>query len=113
MLVGLGVAMATTNPSRHTYEKYAVERLTAYLKNDVCAKTHKAFGIFLQPQCIELVNSGRPQIQQIVSKSTQQQNFIFFSIYRTDLAVTSFIPFYHFETVGAFQHFYTYKAKKR
>lgn len=112
-LVGLGVAMATTNPSRPAYEEYAVQRLTAYLKTDVCPKVPKLVENLLHRDCTVLVDSNRPKIQQIVSENTQRQNFIFFSIYRTDLAVNSFIPFYHFETVGVFKKFYTYTAEKQ
>ena len=112
-LAGLGVVMAVTNPSQPAYEEYGVQQLTVYLKNDVCTKTPKAFESLLKRNCTVLVDSIRPQMQQIFSKSTQRQNFIFFSIYRTDLSITPFIPSYHFETVGAFQNFYTYTAKKR
>lgn len=112
-LAGLGVAMAVTNPSHAAYEEYAVQRLTEYLKNEVCTKVPKAFENFLQRNCTVLVDSNRPQMQQIITESTQRQNFIFFSIYRTDLSVNQFIPSYHFETVGVFQNFYTYAAERQ
>ena len=109
----LGVAMAVANPSQPAYEEYAVQQLTEYLKNDVCTKAPKAFENFLQRNCTVLVDSSRPKMQQIVSESTQRYNFIFFSVYSTDLAVSPVIPSYHFETVGAFQNFYTYAAQKQ
>jgi hypothetical protein len=112
-LAGLGVAMAVTNPSHPAYEQYALQRLREYLKKDVCTRAPKAFDGFLQRNCTVMVDSSQPQIQQIVSESTQRQNFIFFSIYRTDLSIAPFIPSYHFETVGAFQNFYTYTAEKQ
>ena len=105
--------MATTNPSQAAYEKYAVQRLTVYLKTDACTKIPKVVEIFLQRNCPVLVDSNQPKIQQIVSESTQRQNFIFFSVYRTDLAISPLIPYYHFETVGVFKNFYTYTAKKQ
>lgn len=112
-LAGLGVAMAVTNPNQPAYEEYAVQRLTEYLKNDVCTKAPKALENFLQRNCTVLIDSSRPQIQQIVSESTQRQNFILFSIYRTDLSVNPFIPSYHFETMGVVENFYTYAAEKQ
>ena len=112
-LAGLGVLMAVTSPSQPAYEEYAVQRLTEYLKKDVCTKAPKAFGGLLQRNCGVLVDSSRPQMQQIVSQSTQRQNFIFFSVYRTDLSVNSLLPSYHIETVAAFQNFYTYKAQQQ
>ena len=47
-LVGLGVSMALTNPSQDTYEAYAVEQLTTYLKDEACLQTLSFFGNLLQ-----------------------------------------------------------------
>lgn len=105
--------MATTNPSQRSYEEFAVQQLTQYLKKDVCAKAPKAFENFLQRNCSVLVDSSRPQMQQIIAETTQRQNFIFFSVYRTELFINPFIPAYNFETVGAFQSFYIYTAEKQ
>lgn len=112
-LVGLGVAMATTNPSQSNYEVFAMQQITAYLKKDVCIKAPNVFENFLRRNCGVVVDSSRPQIQQIIAKTTQRQNFIFFSIYRTDLFVNSFIPYYKFETIAAFQNFYVYAAERQ
>ena len=64
-----------------------------------------------------LANPSPPNYEayavQRLTANTRQQNFIFFSIYTTDLSVSSMIPSYHFETVGALQNFYTYKAQER
>lgn len=114
MLVGLGTVMALTNPGRDDYEEYAIETLSTYLKDEACPKAPKISGIgdFLGRQCKTLVDTGRPQIQQIISQTTQQQNFIIFTIYRTELNVGPILPVYHFETVGVFQKFYIYQAQK-
>ena len=112
-LAVLGVVMAITNPSPVEYEEYAAQQLAEYLKNDVCADVPKIFENFLQRNCKTLVDSSRPQLRQIIAETTQRQNFIFFSIYSTDLAINPIIPSYHFETVGALQNFYTYTAQKQ
>ena len=113
-VVGLGIVMALTNPGRDTYEEYAVETLTTYLKDEGCPQAPIVPGIgdLLQRQCKTLVDTGRPQIQQIISQTTQEQNFIFFTVYRTDLKIGPILPVYHFETVGVFQKFYIYQAQK-
>ena len=113
-LVGLGVSMALTNPSQDTYEAYAVEQLTTYLKDEGCKQAPKAFGgDFLQRQCKSLVDTGRPQIEQIISQTTQRQNFVLFSIYRTNLEIGPILPVYQFETVGVFENFYVYQAQEQ
>jgi hypothetical protein len=111
-MVVLGAAMALTNPSQDTYEAYAVEQLTTYLKEEACMEVPSVFGNVLQRQCKTFVDTGRPQIQQIIAQTTQRQNFIFFSIYRTNLAIGPVLPVYHFETLGVFQNFYVYQAEQ-
>lgn len=113
VLATLGVVMAVSNPDQPAYEDYAVQRLVGYLKSDVCTKAPKIFEDLLQRNCTVLIDSGRPQIQKLVSESTRRQNFIFFSIYSTNLSVNPLIPSYQFETVAAFQNFYTYSAEKQ
>lgn len=112
VLVGLVTAMAITNPDSSTYEEYAVEQLTTYLKTDACSQVPKAFETLVQ-NCSSLIDSNRPQIKQIIVRSTQRQNFILFSIYRTNLSITSVVPLYRFQTVGIMQNFYTYSAKQQ
>ena len=112
-LAALGVAMAKTNPSQVEYEEYAVQRLTEYLKTDVCKKTTNLIENIIRFNCDKLVDSANPQIQEILSRTTERQNYIIFSIYRTDLKINSWLPSYKFETVGAFDQFYTYTAEKQ
>lgn len=108
-----GVAMAKTNPSQTEYEEYALQRLTQYLKQDVCKKTSKLIENLLKSKCDKLVDSANPQIKEILAATTQKQDFIVFSVYRTDLKVSSWLPSYRFETVGAFNNFYTYTAEEQ
>lgn len=111
-LAAVGVAMANTNPSQDEYEEYAVQRLTDYVKTNVCPKTPSLLKNFINVNCPKLVESANPQMREIIAGSTQKQDFIIFSIYRTNLKVNSWIPSYSFETVGAFDKFYTYNAEK-
>lgn len=113
ILAGLGIAMAITNPGRNAYEAYAVEQLTNYLEREACTQAPQELGGLLQRLCSSLVRTGQPQLQQLVAQNTERQNYFLFSIYRTDLSVASFLPRYHFETVGAFQNFYTYEVEER
>ncbi|MEH2401511.1 DUF4359 domain-containing protein [Nostoc sp.] len=111
-LAALGVTMAKTNPSQVEYEEYAVQRLTQYLKTDVCKKTPNIIENLIRFNCDKLVDSANPQIQEIVARTTERQDYMIFSIYRTDLKINSWMPSYKFETVGAFNQFYTYTAKE-
>jgi hypothetical protein len=109
----LGLAMANTNPSQARYEEYAVERLTEYLKSSVCKKTTNLLENLIQMNCDKLVDVANPRIREVISIRTQKQDFILFSVYRTDLKLNNWIPSYKFETVGALDNFYTYSAQKQ
>ncbi len=124
-LAALGVVMTQTNPNQVEYEEYAAQRLTGYLNTNVCKKTPKFLETIIKFNCRQLVTSAQPQIREIIAESTERQDFIVFSIYRTDLNVNSLIPAlrvdsvlpsapgYKFETLGAFDKFYTYKAEQQ
>ncbi|NDJ21672.1 DUF4359 domain-containing protein [Nostoc sp. B(2019)] len=112
-LAALGVTMAKTNPSQAEYEEYAVQRLAKYLKTDVCKKTTNILENLINLNCEKLVDSVNPQMQGILARTTERQNYIIFSIYRTDLKLNSWIPSYRFETVGALNQFYTYTAQEQ
>lgn len=112
VLAALGTAMAMTNPSQSDYEEYALEQLTDYLKDNVCTQAPKDFDNFLRRQCKTLVDSGRPQLRKMIAENTDQQNFLIFSIYHTELSVGPFLPSYNFETVAAFNKFYIYQAER-
>jgi len=116
LLVGIGLALVITNPDEDSYDQYATRQLTTYLKENTCTKPSGTFGNFLRQQCGALLEQNQKAIKQLISKHTQRQNFVVLSIYKTDLAIpelASVIPAYHFESVGAFQTFYTYKVEKR
>jgi Domain of unknown function (DUF4359) len=109
-LAGLGAAMAIANPSQPQYEEYAIAHLTDYLKQNVCNQAPKNFGKVLRRQCKTLVDAKRPQLQQFVADNTDHYNLIFFSIYRTELSISPFLPSYQFQTLAVFQKFYTYQG---
>jgi Domain of unknown function (DUF4359) len=116
-IVGLGVAMAVTNPSQANYEAFATQKLTQYLQENTCAEA----GELLRDTCNKLVRENQSEIQEIIAVNTQRENFWLLSLYRTDLSVGqllppvvgSFLPSYHFETVGLFSGFHVVEARKQ
>lgn len=111
----LSVVMAKTNPNQAKYEEYAAEQLTDYVKANVCNQTPKILERIIKFDCQSLVGSANPQIRQLIAEKTQRQDYLLFSVYSTDLKLDTFIPLpaYEFESVGAFDNFYTYKAQKQ
>lgn len=116
LLAGLGSLMSITNPGQPDYEEFATRSLMVYLK-ERCSKA--PFG--LADQCPEFLTANQPQIRRLVAENTERHNFIFFSVYRTELAVQSLLPIlsalplpaYQVETVGAFQKFYIYEIGRQ
>lgn len=109
----LGMAMANTNPSQAKYEEYAVQRLSEYLKSNVCKKSQNPLENLIQMNCDKLLEAANPRMREIISISTEKQDFLIFSVYRTDFKLNNWVPSYKFETVGAFENFYTYNAQKQ
>ncbi len=99
--------MILTNPGSTAYQEYAVEKLNLELKERGCSQVGA-----LKGACHALVAELRPQMGGIISQGTERKNFLFFSIYSTDLSLHPSLPSYHFETVGVFYNFYTYKAEE-
>ena len=113
ILIGIGVAMTLTNPGRKTYENYASKQLNTYIKENVCQEiSTKGLGELLQRNCQVAIDTIRPQIKRLVAQNTQRQNFILFSIYRTQLSLPSPLPSYHFETLGIWGELHVYQAEK-
>jgi len=111
-LIAYGVAMAGTKPSQAEYEEYATQKLSQYLKEQGCSKTPNLLDNLIKFNCKNLIDSAAPQIRQIVNASTQKRDYIIFRVYTTNLQINSVIPSYKFETVGALDNFFTYKAVK-
>jgi|GEM_PF-561222 len=111
VLVGVGGLLAATNPGQAAYNEFATQAAIAYLKVEACAKAPTAFG--LQKLCQSELESNQAKIKQIITDSTQRQNFVFFSRYTTNLSISPDLPSYHVESIGALGQFVIYKTQKR
>lgn len=111
-LLGFSGFMALTNPGQRDYEAYATEQLTSYLKENVCTQVSQELQGLLESYCKSLVDTGQPQLRQLIAEQTTRHNFLLFSIYQTQLSLPSPIPGYEFQTLGMFQQFYTYEAEQ-
>lgn len=108
----VGGVMAMGNPGQNDYERYATDQLAGHLKENVCTQISGELKAVFRSGCKTLVDTGRPQMKEIIAQTTRRQNFLLFSIYQTDLAFSSPIPSYQFETIGVMQKFYTYESDK-
>lgn len=108
----LAVAMVKSNPSEVSYQQYAVTELSSYLKSNVCKKSLGILDKLINNQCGKFVDTASPQIRDLIAASTERHDFIIFSVYRTELKVSDWVPSYKFETIGAFDKFYTYNAQQ-
>jgi Domain of unknown function (DUF4359) len=106
---GLGGIMALSNPDRSDYENYAVEQI-GNLAKDQCDRAPAGLGILLQGPCRGAIEAYKPQLRPLLAAATSRQNWIFFSIYRSDIS----IPIVNFnarvESIGIFNNFFTYKT---
>lgn len=121
VFLGLGGALAMTNPDQEAYEQFATNQLMRYAKDELC-NNNEGIGSFLAGSCESLIELGRSPARQIIAQQTEQQNFIFFSRYVSDLSVNEFVPAelldqplpeYHVESIGIFQNFIIYEIQER
>ncbi|MBP0001392.1 MAG: DUF4359 domain-containing protein [Cyanobacteria bacterium SID2] len=107
-ILGLGAVMALTNPGESAYENYAEDRLSTYLKEDVCSEAG-----LLQDPCESLVESSQAELQNLIASNTERQNFLLFSIYRTELSVPiPGVPAIKAQTLGVLTRFHTYELQE-
>ncbi|USR91612.1 DUF4359 domain-containing protein [Phormidium yuhuli AB48] len=110
VVLGAGMALGVTNPSREQYRVYAGEILATHLKEEVCTGLRGG-----QDLCQSFVEESRPQIEQIIDRNTNRDNFFLFSIYRTELSLPipiPGIPTIQAETIGGLTQFYTYELEE-
>ena len=112
--LGIGAisALSLTNPHFSAYEQYATVRLSAYVET-LCDELPLNLGN-LNQQCKELVISNQAVLQGLIQNNTQRLNCILFSIYQTTFEVPGMrtAPAYRVETLGIFNHFFTYRATR-
>jgi hypothetical protein len=122
VLVGLGVAMAVTNPGEAAYKDYATRRLTQQLQEKECVKLDASY----RDLCKLLDREqGQTLIRRLVETNTERQNYLFLSVYKTNFSTSDILPSflsglfslpeisYQTETVGLFSQFLTYRAEKQ
>jgi Domain of unknown function (DUF4359) len=112
-LVGLGVAMAMTNPAPEAFAEFALQQL----REEGCREI--PFG--LASRCPQFIDDNRPQLQRLMLNNTKRQDFGLFSLYQTELSTRSLVPdfplmlmlpTFRFQTVGVLGNFYLFEAKK-
>jgi len=109
---GIAGILLTTNPNRQDYEQYASQRLTSYLKDNVCARAQASIEVqaLLRGYCKMLVDTGHPFLQEAITTNTSRKNFLIFSVYQTELSFPPPLPSYQFSTVGFLNKLYIYEA---
>jgi Domain of unknown function (DUF4359) len=106
--LGVGGLMALTNPELGAYEEYAVEQLGNQAR-EKCDLAPSGLGVLFQGTCQVAVDNFKPQLRTLVSESSNRQNLVFFSIYRSDLSIPVVNLGIKVESIGMFNHFFTYK----
>ncbi len=108
----IGTGLAVTNPGPTAYEDFAVQELSRYLQANICQELPPELRQFSE-QCrslgATLLDTARPQLQNLIAQSTRRENYLLFSIYRTDFSAPPLPRGYEFETVGVFGQFYIYQ----
>ena len=106
---GLGGVMALTNPSRSAYESFAVDRI-GELAKDKCDRAPNGLGVFIQGPCRAAIEAYKPELRPILAAATSRQNWVLFSIYRSNILVPIVNLQVQVESIGIFDRFFVYKT---
>ena len=106
---GLSGVMALTNPSRSAYESFAVDRI-GDLAKDKCDQAPNGLGVLIQGPCRAAIEAYKPQLRPILAATTSRQNWVLFSIYRSNILVPIVNLQVQVESVGIFDRFFVYKT---
>ena len=109
-IFGMGTIMVATNPHRQAYQRYAARQSVSYLQDNACTNLPETLNGFLQQQCSDLVESGKPHLKQAVNLSTRQYNYVLFSVYETEVSLNQRLPSYSAKTIAFMNLFWTYEA---
>jgi len=126
IVTGLGLAAIIGNPSERTYSEYATQHLSTYLEKAVCPSLSGQVPRWLDAEniCRQAfeIKALNPLIKDTIINSTERKNFLFFSLYETELSAQKLLnriprglpvpvlsaETYTFKTVGAAGRFYIY-----
>ncbi len=113
--------MTVTNPAPDAYAQYAAHRLSQRLQQKECIKLDTG----LQDLCKFLDrDQGQALLKRVVANNTKRQNYLLFSIYKTNLSTSQLLPSflsnllsvpavsYRTETIGALNNFQIYSAEE-
>lgn len=125
-LAAVGISAIATNPGPEAYEAYAAARLATVLTSeceDLARKEDvpgwaKVLQGALQGRCSTLVERTQPALQRAIADNTERRNYLFLSVYRTELAVPELIPGQsgyrlEAETIGLYRNFIIRKAEQK
>ena len=107
-LLSMGL-MAVTNPHQADYEEFATQELMLYAEENLCDQAP----LGLSGQCQGFLYSNRSQIRRLITQGTRRRNYGLFSLYQTDLSISSLVPAYRVEAIGILDHFLIYKVKQQ
>jgi hypothetical protein len=122
-IAGLGLVLGFTNPTPEDYIRFAVDEGTEYLETEACTQKLPLVGNSLQDECVKFVHSegAQDRIRKAIVEKTKRQNYLLFSIYRSDLSIQDVLPMlpgnlvpeYRVETVGFLKTFKIYETGEK
>ena len=121
LFVSMVGVLFCTNPSIEKYQAFATAEAKDYLVDDACPRPLPFLGTSLQDECTDFLESERssPVIQSMIARSSDRQNFGFFSLYSTRLEMETLmpalpqglLPSYQIDAIGLGNQFMVYNAE--
>ncbi len=114
LLIGCGLVLALSNPPIKDYRLYAGRKFSHLLSQKLCIDSHfKMLSTIVGKDCEVLVTAQQPVFEYLTEKFTTRTNYVFFSIYQTQIGGDALIPnlllpTYQFSTFAFVGQFFTF-----
>lgn len=110
-VIGVGLILSLSNPSRDTYSQHLAQKVNTDLKENICSEASDLLGGFVTTQCNNLVDRGGNQLAGMIKNSTNRNNFLLFSRYKTDISLMRETPIYETEAIGFLGQVWVYRTE--
>ena len=99
---GAMVGLVCTNPDPEEFERFAADRLTRLIRDELCSEDGLPIMLRLVIRdCPALVESQRTVLGRLARNHTRRRNFGLFSLYTTELGGQNLMPNWRLPSYGA------------
>lgn len=93
-VIGLGGVLMILNPSMEDYANFSTRSSLTHFQEEVCQKKIPLIPDRFEEECLRVTQSPevKEKVRQLMIKSSIRQNYLFFSLYTTNVDIADLMP---------------------